>query len=96
MDIHNHMPKRSRHIVLLFVALGLGVLGDLLFYPGLLGLNVFIWAAGLALAVLALARVSGSTLRGEGRWLLAPALVFAGFVAWPASPVLQASPVAGR
>jgi len=86
------MNSRSsaRPLVFLGAAALLGVLGEYLFVPEALGLNVLVWAAALTLALIVLSRLLGSPLRGEGRWLLAPALLFAGFVAWRASPTLQA------
>ncbi len=87
-------PSQRRPLALLGAALVLGILGEYLFSPGLLGVNVLLWTAALAISVLGLARLLGEPLRGEGRWLLAPALLFAGFVAWRSSPVLQTINVA--
>ena len=89
MTISPPSPTTSRPIASLFVALALGVLGEYLFYPGLLGINALVWTAALCGGALLVARVNGLTFRGEGRWLIAPALMFAAFVAWRSSPVLQ-------
>ena len=72
----------------------LGLLGDYLLREGPPGLNVFLWVAALIAAMFALARFNGVALAGEGRWLLIPALVFAGAVAWRASPALQSLNIA--
>ena len=90
MSIQSKATPATRPAVVLAAAVGLGALGDLLFSPGLLGINVFLWTGALAGAVVLLARTGRVPLRGQGRWLLAPALLFAGFVAWRSSPVLQA------
>jgi len=75
---------------ILVAAAGLGVLGEILFLPGILGANLFLWTASVVAALLALSRFSGKPLRGEGRWVIAPALLFAACVAWRSSPFLQA------
>lgn len=79
---------------ILATAIVLGALGDWLLRAGPLGLNVFLWVAALALAIVALAVRNRIPLRGDGRWLLLPALIFAGAVAWRSSPTLQALNVA--
>ena len=55
------------------------------------GLGAFLWVAALAAATVALARrlQEEGALQGEGRWLLAGAVVFAACLAWRASPLLQ-------
>jgi hypothetical protein len=75
----------------LAAALVLGVLGDALLRATPWGVNVLLWtqalvAAGVALAVLGWREVA---LRGEGGWLVFPALFFAGAFAWRDSPTLQ-------
>ncbi|MFN8617315.1 MAG: DUF4173 domain-containing protein [Dehalococcoidia bacterium] len=68
----------------------LGVAGDVLFHGQQLGINVLLWTIVLAGVVGACSISLGGPIRGEGRMLLLPALVLAGFVAWRAYPVLQA------
>jgi hypothetical protein len=66
----------------------LGLVGDLLLRATPWGLNVLLWvlaAVGLAAAVAALC---GARLRGEGRWLVAPMVLFAALFAWRASDAL--------
>lgn len=84
--------SRSTRIAL--IALGasliLGWLGDqLLFFSAGLGLSSLLWAGGLVAAVSAIARWGERPLAGEGRWLLAAAVLFAGGLVWRSSPVLQ-------
>lgn len=71
-------------------ALALGVLADVLFRGQSLGINALLWVAALGLAIAALSAFNQVPWQREGRWLLLPALLFAGTVAVRASPVLQA------
>ncbi len=66
----------------------IGVLGDVLFHGVTLGLNVPLWLGALLLAGWSLRRggPDGNTVLP---WLFGLALVFAGFLAWRASPFLQ-------
>jgi hypothetical protein len=91
---HLRANDSSLPLAILGAAIVLGLLGDQLLRTGPLGLNVFLWVAALAAAVLGLARYARVPLRGDGRWLLVPALLFAGAVAWRASPTLQALNIA--
>jgi hypothetical protein len=62
----------SLPLAILGAAVVLGLLGDQLLRAGPLGLNVFLWVAALAGAVLGLARYARVPLHGDGRWLLVP------------------------
>lgn len=73
----------------LAAGLTMGVLGDALLREGPWGLNLFVWVATLVLAVLALAGWGGVHLKGGGRWLLAPALLFAAAFVWRDSIMLK-------
>ena len=53
------------------------------------GLGVPVWTAALLGTAVMLARLTGVELRGEGRWMAVPALLFAGALAWRAAPALQ-------
>jgi hypothetical protein len=70
--------------------LALGVLGNALLRETPWGVNAGLWVAALLAAAAWVARSSGAELRGEGRWMAVPALLFAAFLAWRASPVLVA------
>ncbi len=69
-------------------AVVLGVLGDLLLRATPWGINVFLWIAGLAGSVAALAAWRRIGLRGEGRCLVVPLLLFSAFFAWRDSNTL--------
>jgi len=84
MDVQDNRP-----LALLATALCLGVFAQVLFHPALVGINLLLYTAALVAAVTILARVHGTRLRGEGRWLLAPLLLFSLLAAWRASPILQ-------
>jgi hypothetical protein len=71
-------------------ALTLGVLADVLFRRQSLGINAVLWTGALAVAIATLSAFNQLQWHREGRWLLLPALIFAGAVALRASPVLQA------
>src|SRR5437870_4173162 len=74
---------------LLVSALALGALGEALFYGVPPGVNVALWCAALLGIAVGLARWNHLPFYGEGRWLIAPILFFAGALAWRDSPVLQ-------
>lgn len=90
MDYESTLHEPARPAVLLVVAVALGAFGEYLFSPGLLGLNMVLWTGALCCGALMCARITGTDLLGEGRWLIPPAILLAGFVAWRSSPVLQA------
>ncbi|MBI1941008.1 MAG: DUF4173 domain-containing protein [Acidobacteria bacterium] len=73
----------------LVTGLTMGVLGDALLREGPWGLNLLVWIAALVLAVLALAGWGGIDLKGDGRWLLIPAILFAGGFVWRDSRMLN-------
>lgn len=76
------------HGVVLAVGFLVGVLGDALFHGATLGLNLSLWLAALLLAGWWLRRrnADGNTVLP---WLLGLTLLFAGFLAWRASPFLR-------
>jgi len=67
----------------------LGVLGDALLRVMPWGLNITLWAAALAVTVLALAPSRREALAGGGYWLLLPSAFFAACFAWRDSPLLK-------
>ncbi|MHB8652622.1 MAG: DUF4153 domain-containing protein [Terriglobia bacterium] len=67
----------------------LGVLGDALLRVIPWGINIPLWAAALAVTVLALAPFRREALAGGGYWLLVPAAFFSACVAWRDSPLLK-------
>lgn len=67
----------------------MGVLGDGLLRVAPWGVNLLLWAVGLAAAILALARYRPEILNDGGRWLLAPAAFFSLTFAWRDSPALK-------
>lgn len=75
------------HVVVLAAGFLMGVLGDALFQGATLGLNVPLWLGALLLAGWWLWRrdPAGNTALP---WLLGLTLLFAGFLAWRASPFL--------
>ncbi len=73
----------------LVTGLTMGVLGDALLREGPWGLNLFVWIAALVLAVFALAGWGDVDLKGGGRWLLAPAVLFAAGFVWRDSRMLN-------
>jgi uncharacterized protein DUF4153 len=89
-----------RGLVLLLIAAGLGLLGDLILRAMPLGLNVGIFVAalvgvGVVGASIYLSRrqndadlKESTALLGEGRWLAILAVLFAAAVAWRASTML--------
>ena len=83
------MGERTRlGLGVLAAAVVLGVIGDLLLRAIPWGINVFLWIAALASSLVALAAWRKIGLRGEGRWLVVPLLLFAAFFAWRDSNTL--------
>jgi hypothetical protein len=68
----------------------LGLLGDLLLRATPWGLNVLIWVLALVGLAAAVATTCRTPLRGEGRWLAAPILLFAALFVWRDSDALAA------
>ncbi len=66
---------------LLLAALILGVAGDVLLRPMPWGINVLLWVGALSLGLVAVAQWNNHKLTGGGRWLIAPALIFAALFA---------------
>src|SRR5918912_1842992 len=75
-------------LTLLGAALLQGVLGDLLFHGVPLGLNVPLWVASFVACLVLLLRVSRAPLGQGRRFMIAPLVLFASFVAWRDSPWL--------
>src|SRR5918912_1690249 len=75
-------------LTLLGAALLQGVLGDLLFHGVPLGLNVPLWVASFVACLVLLLRVSRAPLGQGRRFMIAPLVLFAVFVAWRDSPWL--------
>src|SRR5438552_1558828 len=73
----------------LAAAIVVGIAGDALLRATPWGLNAPLFITAFALAFLAVAGSQRVTLRGGGRWLLAPALLFAAGMAWRDSPTLN-------
>lgn len=69
-------------------ALALGVLGDLLLRATPLGINVVLWTGALVASTGVVAAWRGVALRGEGRWLAVPLLLFAALFLWRDSSTL--------
>src|SRR6478736_4628712 len=88
------MTARERAAVGLVVsAVGLGILGDLLFHGRPLGVNAGLFAAAFVLALGVILRVGRIPLHQGRRLMAAPLLLFAGLLAWHASPLLLAANV---
>src|ERR687885_652496 len=75
-------------LTLLGAALLQGVLGDLLFHGVPPGLNVPLWVASFVACLVLVLRVSHAPLGQGRRFMIAPLVVFAAFVAWRDSPWL--------
>lgn len=83
-------PNTQLALTILFASLILGLLGDGLLRATPWGLNAALWIAALALSLGAIAQWQAVQLTGGGRWLIAPAGLFAAGLAWRDSFTLQA------
>lgn len=84
------MKERTKlGLYVLEAAALLGVLGDALLRATPWGVNVFLWAAALVAAVLALSRRRSAGFTAEGGWLLPSLLFFAAAFAWRDSLTLK-------
>jgi hypothetical protein len=72
-------------------ALLFGIVGDVLLRAMPWGLNLLLWAAALALGIVALAQWNNLPLTGGGRWLIGPALIFAALFALRDSIMLNSA-----
>lgn len=72
-------------------ALGLGVVGDLLFQGQPLGLNIALWTTIFVIALTALLRVGRAPWHQGRRFMLAPLLFFAAMFVWHDSTLLFAA-----
>ena len=70
-------PTSKLALIILLASLILGVLGDVLLRATPWGLNAVLWIAALALSVAAITQWQAVDLRGGGRGLIGPAVVFA-------------------
>jgi hypothetical protein len=77
-------------MVLLGAAIGLGLMGDVLFHDRPLGVNVALWAVAFVAALAALLRIGHVPLHQGRRLMIAPLLLFAALLAWHDSPLLNA------
>jgi hypothetical protein len=85
------MSARERAAVGLVVsAVGLGILGDLLFNGRPLGVNAVLFAVAFVVALAVILRVGRIPLHQGRRLMAAPLLLFAALLAWHASPLLLA------
>ena len=90
------MSAQTRRGLGLLAAAGvLGILGDVLFREGPLGLDVFLWTLGFVVALAALLRFLRAPLGHGRRWMVAPLLVFSVLFVWRDSPWLQALDLLG-
>jgi hypothetical protein len=76
---------------LLLAALILGIVGDVLLRPMPWGINVLLWVAALSFGLVAVAQWNNLKLTGGGRWLIAPALIFAAMFALRDSIMLNSA-----
>jgi hypothetical protein len=85
------MPTNAkRALSILGAALVLGVSGELLLRAAPWGVNLGLWLSLVLIGLAALQRAHRLPLAGNGRWALAPALLFAFGLAWRDSPALAA------
>lgn len=80
--------KTKLGLGIIVAALALGIIGDALLQVTPWGLNVAVLVALGAVAAAVLVRWRGIALRGGGRWMILPALLFAAGLAWRDSVVL--------
>jgi hypothetical protein len=86
------MTPRDRAAVGLAVsAVGLGILGDVLFHGRPLGVNAVLFAAAFVAVLAAILRLGRIPLHQGRRLMAAPLLLFAGLLAWHSSPLLLAA-----
>jgi hypothetical protein len=78
-------------LIALCAALLLGIAGDVLLREMPWGLNLTLWVLALGAGVLAVARWNHVSLTGGGRWLIGPALLFAGMFALRDSIMLSSA-----
>lgn len=87
LPLMSHVTKVG--IAIVGVSIGLGLLADGLLRGWPWGINVLLWVSALALAVMGLLKWQQIEAKGEGQWLLLPALFFAAGLAWRASATLS-------
>jgi len=89
MQLMSQATNTKVGVAIVVLSVVLGLLGDGLLRAWPWGINVLLWVSALALAVMALLKWQVTSAKGGGRWLLLPALFFAGALAWRASPTLS-------
>jgi hypothetical protein len=75
----------------LSIAAILGVAGDVLLRSMPWGINLLLWVAALSFGLVAVAQWNNLKLTGGGRWLIAPALIFAAMFALRDSIMLNSA-----
>ncbi|MCK7534731.1 MAG: hypothetical protein MZV63_28885 [Marinilabiliales bacterium] len=70
-------PNSKLALTILLASFILGLLGDVLLRATPWGLNAGLWIVALALSIAAITQWQAVDLRGGGRWLLLPAVLFA-------------------
>ena len=78
-------------LIALIAAIALGIIGDQLLRVGPWGVNIALFAACAVIALFIVARAGGTALRGNGRWLAIPAVLFAGMFIWRDASMLTAA-----
>lgn len=76
-------------LIVILAAAILGVLADTLLNIFPWGINASIWIIALVIGVMVISRQTQIDLKGGGRWLLLPSIVFAVLIAWRGSSMLQ-------
>ena len=76
-------------LLIILFGLGLGVIGDLLFYEKPLGISAPIFTAAILVALLVLVVAERTAVTWENSWLAAPILFFAVMYAVRASPTVR-------
>lgn len=84
-------PNWHTALIALIAAVLLGVIGDQLLRVGPWGVNIALFTVCAVIAVFAVARAGGTALRGNGRWLAIPAVLFAAMFIWRDAGMLKAA-----
>lgn len=82
-------------LVVVLTGLGLGLIGDLMFYAQPLGISVPILTLALVIALLVLARVEETSVVRANLWLIIPLLFFSAMSAVRAEPMLRFMNIVG-
>lgn len=84
------MERRQFAVLAVLAGLGLGMLGNLLFYNRQIGLSFPLFIVVVVVLLLVLARAAGVALRPRSLWPLLPGTFFALMVAFRADPLMTA------